>query len=860
MRQFFAAKEQYPDAIVFFRLGDFYEMFFDDAVVAAELLDITLTSRSKTAEGEKIPMAGVPHHAAAGYIRMLLEKGRSVAICEQMADPSTVKGVVPREVVRVVTPGLCLEPDALSAKSHNFLATVTGEDGRFGFCTLELSTAELLACELEGDAALLAELTRVDPREVRVEDRASLAAFEALLGHVVVGEAPKLGEDEQAELLAEVVGAEEATPLARRAAALALRYARETQPLHPVTIPRLGLYDPKARLVLDETAARNLELVRTLDGERRGSLLHLLDRTRTPMGARLLRRRLLAPLNDLPAIRRRLDRVDALVRDPRTQAGLQELLSKVGDIERLTTRAASGLATPRDLGSLRDSLVPLASLHSILSPEKPRGVSDPLSQAVIEDICDDLARELDRSLSESPPVAPSAGGVFREGYDKSLDEFRRLAAEGKDVILELEARERKATGIGSLKVKYTRVFGYYIEVTKSNLDAVPSHYRRKQTIANGERYITDELDELQTQILKADERAKELEQARFLALRSRVAEEALRLRTLGGRIAELDVDAALSEVARHYDYTRPEVDDSLSLEFSDLRHPIVEQLAAQGSFVPNDLFLDAEGERLMVVTGPNMAGKSTAMRQAALGIILAQMGSFVPARNARIGLTDRIFTRVGASDNLGQGQSTFMVEMRETASILHGATRRSFVILDEIGRGTSTYDGLAIAWAVLEHLEDAVGCRGMFATHYHELCELAETRRGIVNFNVAAKEYDGEVVFLHKLIPGSANRSYGVAVARLAGVPEIVLGRARSILSDLERGAPLPSGAPASIRGRDEPQLDLFVTAAELEEVKRQKSQVEDTLRAMELDHLKPVDALLALSRLQGLLNDQENE
>ena len=862
MQQFFRAKDQYPDAILFFRLGDFYEMFFEDAVVASQLLDITLTSRSKTSEGEKIPMAGVPHHAAAGYVARLLELGQKVAICEQMEDPSKVKGVVPREVVRVVTPGLCLEPDALDARTHNYLVTVIERDGGIGLAALELSTAELRACTVEDGASLLAELARLDPREVLIDAGEELreAARKTLPRAAFRAPDGPLDSDGASSVLRDLLGAHEAARAASEiaaaglaAAAEALRYARDSQPGAHVGVSRLGVYDPSSSLVLDEAAVRNLELVRTLDGERSGTLLALVDATRTPMGARLLRRRLLAPLTDVAAIRRRHDAVEALALDASLRDRLRESLAAVGDLERLATRVSLGMATPRDLGGVRDGLRAVAEACRTLA-QREASTDDVLSRSMPDDACEDVAEMLATALVDEPPAVSTAGGIFREQIDAALDELRQLSASSKDVILELERRERVRTGIGSLKIRYTKVFGYYIEITKSNLESVPDDYRRKQTVANGERFVTPELDELQAKILNADERSRALEAEMFRELGERVREHVPRLRALAARVADLDVHAAFADAAHRYGYVRPEVDDTLSLDMRDVRHPVVERLSAAGEFVPNDVALDADGARLMILTGPNMAGKSTAMRQVALAVILAQAGAFVPASAARIGVVDRIYTRVGASDNLGRGQSTFMVEMRETASILRGATKRSLVVLDEIGRGTSTYDGLAIAWAVAEHLHDAIGCRGLFATHYHELCELGATRPGVVNFNVAAKEYRGEVVFLHKLVPGGANKSYGVAVARLAGVPEIVLARARALLHDLERGAALPSGAPARMRPQDRegrPQLDLFAAPAP-----PPPSAVEETLRELDIDHLTPVDALVALARLKKMLPD----
>jgi DNA mismatch repair protein MutS len=854
MEQFFAAKAQYPDALLFFRMGDFYELFYDDAIVAAEALDIALTSRGKDRQGENIPMAGVPHHSAAGYLARLLEKGFKVAICEQLADPSTVKGIVPRGVVRVATPGLALDPDALDAKTDNVLAAIHVGSPR-GLAALEMSRADLRACVVEDDAALLAELARLEPREILLDGplEALEPTLERLLPRTAVRRVDAVADD--ADLIA-FLGEEEAQrarhevdPAGRRAAVAALRYAQAAQPEAEVRVGRLIRYDPGDRLILDEVAVRNLELVRTLSGDKQGSLLHLMDRTRTAMGARLLRRRLLAPLTDLSAIRRRHDAVEALVMDADLRQTLRERLASVADLERLATRVELGVAHPRDLGAVRDSLLAAQEVAAVLRERAEHTTDDAIERLIPDEPCEDVLGMLETALVPEPPMVAHQGGIFEDGMSPDLDELRALSSSSKDVLLELEAKEREKTGIGSLKVKYTKVFGYYIEVTRANLHLVPDHYRRKQTIANGERYVTDDLEDLQAKILGADERIRALEAELFEDLRQRVAEQAPRLRELAGALADLDVHAALAELAHRHGYVRPALDDGLALSLSECRHPIVEQLAEAGTFVPNDVRLDADGSRLMIITGPNMAGKSTTMRQVALCVVMAQMGAFVPATEARIGLVDRVFTRVGASDNLGRGQSTFMVEMRETATILADATRRSLVILDEIGRGTSTYDGLAIAWAVAEHLHDGIGCRAMFATHYHELCELAELRDGVVSFNVAAREYGDEVVFLHKLVEGAANKSYGVAVARLAGVTEIVLARAKAILGDLEDGAPLPGGRRASLRGKS--QLELFAPPAADDE----PSEVERTLASLDVDRMRPVDALVALSRLKEMLD-----
>ena len=861
MEQFFRAKQAYPDAILFFRLGDFYEMFFEDAVLAAELLELTLTSRGTDAQGVAIPMAGVPHHAASGYIARLIEQGHRVAICEQMADPSQVKGIVPREVVRVVTPGLVLDPDALDARAHHYLACISGAAPRFGLAVVELSTAEARACRIDTSAGVLAELVRLDPREILLEGaavelqtqlarllpRAAFRPADAALLDAAHAD-PRL-----ARMLAGSGGEGGLSQEELRAAECALKYAQDSQPGVELDVQRIAPYDPSDQLQLDDAAVRNLELVATLAGERKGSLLHLLDLTKTAAGARLLRRRLLAPLTDIARIRRRHDHVESLFQDASLRDDLRDALARIGDLERLSTRAALGIATPRDLGAVRASLLSAAQLRRRLLQAVERSPDDSLAKLVPEDVCAELQAQLAAALTDEPPWSATQGGIFRDGHDPRIAELRQLSDHSKDVILELERREREQTGIQSLKVRFTKVFGYYIEITRSKLGGVPAHYRRKQTVAGGERFTTDELEQLQAKILNADERLRALEAELFDGLRVQVARVSPQLKRLAQGLADLDVHAAFAELAQRHDYVRPAVDDSLGLALTDARHPIVERMLPAGSFVANDVELDAERARMLVITGPNMAGKSTVMRQVALSVIMAQAGGFVPARAARIGIVDRIYTRVGASDNVAQGQSTFMVEMRETASILRGATRRSLVVLDEIGRGTSTYDGLAIAWAVAEHLHDAIGCRTMFATHYHELCELSHTRPSAVNFNVAAKQYKGEVVFLHKLLPGGSSRSYGVAVAQLAGVPEIVLARARALLAELEAGAALPSGARSSLRGRESDpggQLEIFAgqPAAAAE------SELEATLRALEIEHITPIDALVALARLKQLL------
>ncbi|WP_437515037.1 DNA mismatch repair protein MutS [Sorangium sp. So ce1099] len=872
MRQYEEAKALHPDAILFFRMGDFYEMFNDDAVLVARSLNLTLTSRNK-GEPDEVPMAGVPHHAAHGYIARLLALGHKVAICEQCGDPSKIKGLVPRQVVRVVTPGLVTDSEQLDARANHYLAAVDGggvprgDDGAaggpYGLSLLDLSTGELSATSIPDAATLLAELARADPREALIaRDLPDVrAAATSLACRAALRDDDDLDSAQIASILDDAAlepisaAALEEHPLpAVRAAARALRFARRCSPGARIPVRRIAPHDTSGTLRIDETAQSHLELARAADGGRRGTLLDVIDCTVTPGGARLLRRRLLTPLADVAAIRRRLDEVELFVSHPRARGELREALGGVGDLERLSVRALLGEATPRDLGCLRDGLT--AAPAAIAAIRSIPDLSEPLiAEAAALDVVADVCAGLTAALVERPPPNAREGGVFREGYDKELDEARAVEKNATELILALEAKLRSQTGAPSLRVKYTRVFGWYIEVTRAHIAKVPESFRRKQTVATGERYTSDELDELADKIEHAGARALERETALFERLRAAVAKSEGRLRALARKLAAWDVAAALADVAHRNDYVRPHVTSGEAIAIRDGRHPVVERFAAAGHFVPNDTRLDLSGERLWLITGPNMAGKSTLMRQVALIVVLAQMGSYVPAREAEIGLVDRILSRVGASDNVARGESTFMVEMRETAEILRDATRRSLVILDEIGRGTSTYDGLAIAWAVAEHLFDAIGCRALFATHYHELTELSARSPGIANYSVAAREHGDDVIFLHKLEAGPASRSYGVAVARLAGVPEGVLARARAILATLESGAALPGGKHASLRGRTRAgaaQLDLFAPAQAA--APPEQTAVIETLRTVDVDRLAPLDALKLVVKLKGLL------
>jgi DNA mismatch repair protein MutS len=855
MRQYLAAKEQYRDALLFYRMGDFYEMFFEDAVVAAAALDLTLTSRNKN-DPNPIPMCGVPHHAAVSYISRLIEKGFKVAVCEQMEDPSKARGLVKREVVRHITPGVVLDEENLEAKANNFLAAIFLSEQGPALAAIDASTYEFRGTRLDGMGTLVGELYRLEPREI-------LAAPEALdslrpLADILPGcclstlDAERFSPAASLESLISLIGPEEAQSLAdqdpplAQAAGAAAFYVQRTRPQGELQVRRFVRYEVSDSLVLDENTKSHLELVRTAAGEKKGSLLWLVDKTRTAMGGRLLRQWINYPLCDVGRIRRRLDRVELFFQDSRFRADIATTLSRFSDVERLASRIGMGLSSPRDLGSLRASLLVLPELDALLESCPEPDAEEVLGGAL--DRAEDLALALDRALVDEPPATAKDGGIFRENFDKQLDELVATVRSAKDFIADLETRERERTGISSLKITYNKVFGYSINVTKANLKLVPQDYVRKQTIAGGERYVTGELEDWESRVLTADERRCELEAELFAALVAQVAEHVPRLLALSRRLAELDCAQGLAEVARVHDFVRPEVDDSEILELEDSRHPLVEALQPQTPFVPNDVRLDPDKEQLLIITGPNMAGKSTVMRQVALIVVLAQMGSFVPARKARVGLCDRLFTRVGASDNIARGASTFMVEMKETSAILRHATRRSLVILDEVGRGTSTYDGLSIAWAVGEYLHDVVKARTMFATHYHELVELAKLHPRVVNVHVAAQEYGEDVVFLRKLVEGGTSHSFGIQVGRMAGLPELVVLRAKEVLSGLEEERPSETAQMPKVARRKTghpAQLDLFC--------KPRPSEVERVLREVDIDRLTPLEALALMARLKSM-------
>jgi DNA mismatch repair protein MutS len=878
MRQYLDAKQQYRDAILFFRMGDFYEMFYEDALVAARALDLTLTSRSKDGQGTSIPMCGVPHHAADTYLARLVKKGFRVAICDQVEDPKKAKGIVKREIVRVVSPGTLTDSQHLDERAPAFLmsvflgsdprtvrgsdpGTVRGSDPIVGVALLDLTTGEFSCADYAGKAGLQAladEVVVLRPREI-------VAPADLELSHVLVdGAADRLPvtrvepwtfehESARRTLLDHfrTNGLEgfglDTHPVAASAAGALLHYLRDTQKADLAHVGSVAYKTSSDALLIDGVTLKHLEVVESLDGGRDGTLLHEIDRTVTAMAGRLLRAWLLRPLVALDRIRDRLDSVEEFAYRSTDRGKFRDVLKTVQDLERLVARAALGTAGPRDLVALKQSIAAVPRVRLILEQ-----CEAPLTRSLLSSLDElaDVRDDIDRSLVDEPGALVREGGYIRDGLDTELDDLRRISRSGKQVIAELEERERQRTGIGSLKVRYNRVFGYYIEVSKSNLHAVPPDYHRKQTIAGGERFITPALKEHEEKVLGADERILEREIELFERLRARIAAEATRIQETARGLATLDVLAGLAETAAVSNYIKPHVHEGDELTITDGRHPVVER-RCQGGFVPNDTALDATASQLVILTGPNMGGKSTYLRQTALICLMAQAGSFVPAARAKVAIVDRIYARVGASDNITRGQSTFMVEMQETANILHGASSRSLVVLDEIGRGTATFDGLSIAWAVAEYL--ATNERGrpktLFATHYHELTDLADALPGVVNAHVAAREWQDEIVFLRKIVPGRSDRSYGIQVARLAGMPAPVISRARAILQSLEQDELTRGGRPSLSGTPSEPQqqLGLFQLASADPAAERLAQKVRD----LDTNNLTPLQALTMLAELK---------
>ncbi|MDR1989313.1 MAG: DNA mismatch repair protein MutS [Acidobacteriaceae bacterium] len=875
MRQYLDAKQQHRDAILFFRMGDFYEVFYEDALLAARALDLTLTSRSKDANGGGIPMCGVPFHAVDGYIARLVKKGYRVAICDQVEDPRKAKGIVKREVVRVVSPGTLTDAAYLDAKEPAFLLSVAtdhGKAGTIGAALLDLSTGEFTATEYTGSdplAALLDELAILRPREIVLPGDPS--AFDASTAAKAVAEEwPQLAatglpitpvdrwayerEAARRTLLDQLrAGGLEGFGLDRHDAAVAaagglVHYLRTTQKADVAHVRSISYRQRADALLIDPTTVKHLEIVEGSEGGREGSLLHEIDRTVTSMGSRLLRSWLLRPLMSLDGIRDRLDAVEDLAFRNTDRGRFREALKTIQDLERLVARAALGTAGPRDLVGLKQSLAIIPRLRTLLADFQA-----PLVCALIAAMDDlvDVRNRIESTLIDDAPALARDGGFTRDGVAADLDELRTISRSGKQVIAELEEHERQRTGISSLKVRYNRVFGYYIEISKANLHAVPADYHRKQTIAGGERFVTPALKDYEEKVLGADERILERELEIFEALRAAVAAEAPQIQATARAIAALDALAALAETAAVNNFTKPHVHDGDEMIVVDGRHPVVERRASTAGepFVPNDITLNAGASQLVILTGPNMGGKSTYLRQTALLCLLAQAGSFVPAREAKLAIVDRIFARVGASDNIARGHSTFMVEMQETANILHTATSKSLVVLDEIGRGTATFDGLSIAWAVAEHLATNAKARPktLFATHYHELTDLADATPGVVNFHVAAREWKDDIIFLRKVVAGRSDRSYGIQVARLAGLPPPVVTRARQILNALEHDELARGGRPSVSGTPEEPQqqLGLFQSQAADDRFRQR-------LTALDVDRMTPIDALTTLASLKA--------
>jgi DNA mismatch repair protein MutS len=854
MQQYREIKARHQDAILFFRMGDFYEMFYEDAEVASRALGLTLTSRNNGGSKE-VPLAGVPVKAAGEYLRRLVQQGFRVSICEQTEDPRHAKGIVRREVVETVTPGAAYADDMLDGSRNNFLCAVHSAGALVGIAAADVSTGELrLVIVPAGDVD--ASLSRLSPREILVPKGSAGAQLSAVEGSLVTErESWEFDSSLAATELARQFGVASVEGLgidandepALAAAGALMRYLHELQPGGLPHLTRPKVERPGGTMPLDEMTRRNLELVESLrGGEGGGTLIGVLDRTLTPMGSRLLRQWLLAPLTSRVAIESRLDAVEAFAGNSIVRESMRSALDGVRDIERLSTKAASGRATPRELRALGDSIMRLPdveiALEQATSKLEPAN-GHPLSALLTQwDRCADLGDDITRTLVDRPPLSLSEEPSIKTGVDAQLDEWRSLRDGGKDAIARIQSEERTRTGINSLKVGYNRVFGYFIEITRSNAHLVPSDYQRRQTLTGAERYVTPALKEFEEKVLTAAERIEERERDIFEQLRKRIGSHITRLQCTARLIAELDVLSSLAEVAELEGYVRPEISEGFDLEIVAGRHPVVERMMQREKFIPNDVRL-SEQARMIILTGPNMAGKSTILRQVGLIVLMAQIGSFVPASKAKIGIVDRLFTRVGASDNLVRGQSTFMVEMSETSAILHTATRASLVLLDEIGRGTSTYDGVSIAWSVSEHLHDKVGCKTVFATHYHELTQLPDELVAACNYSVDVKEVEGRVLFLHRLVPGGASRSYGIEVGKLAGLPEAVLQRARVVLSLFEREQIVSAlGPKVGRKGKESvDQLALFGSGP---------SPIVEELKAMDANAMTPIEALTVLNRL----------
>ncbi len=865
IQQYLMIKERYCDCILFFRMGDFYEMFFEDAVLASRILDIALTSRDKKSKNP-VPMCGVPYHAASQYVNKLTRQGHKVAVCEQIEDPKAAKGIVKREVVRVITPGVPADTEEIEPKDHNYLISLMPNGRLWGLACVDPTTGDISVTEVMGEEELESELTRLEPKEILLPQKTEKSGTAQMLNRYLRSPFYTYMEDSLYEkrflldTLKDHFGSEwfenfnaDGFEEGLCASGILIHYLKETQKRAPLYLKPPSLYRVREYMIIDPMTRRNLELIESIqDGSRSCSLLGVLDMTQTAMGGRRLREWISFPLINTSEISLRLDSVSELKGDRILRGGVIEELKGICDIERLINRIMLRSAKPPDLVSLKLSLGRLPSLKTIIG-----GCSSEYIKRINEniDIHNDIIDLVSEAILDEPSVMLKDGGIIRDGYNKELDELRNISRSGKAWMLRYEQEERKNTGINSLKVRYNKVFGYYIEVTAANLQNVPDRYIRKQTLVNGERFITQELKEYETKVLTAHESIIELEKRLFNEILESIAEQISLLQNTAFYIGLLDVVSSLALVADERGYSRPVVDEGTQISIMDGRHPVVETMSVVEGFVANDTMLDCNENRLLIITGPNMAGKSTYIRQVALIVLMAQIGSFVPALEARVGVVDRIFARIGAMDDIARGRSTFMVEMSETAHILRCATERSLIVLDEIGRGTSTFDGISIAWAVAEYVLERgnLAARTLFATHYHELTELSLVKDGVKNYNVSVKEWNDRIIFLRKIVPGSSNRSYGIQVARLAGIPKEVVKRAKAILSNFEKGELNQrvlsrfSDGMTEENTTDQRQLNLFSMS---------EHPVINELRTIDVTNLTPVDALNKLYQLQKMLEE----
>ena len=847
MKQYMEVKNQYKDCLLLYRLGDFYELFFDDAITASRELEITLTGKDCGLK-ERAPMCGVPYHAVQNYVAKLIEKGYKVAIGEQLEDPALAKGIVKRDVIRVITPGTVIESNILDEKKNNYLASIFRSGANFGIAYSDVSTGEFYTTEFADKnnfPKVLNELGRFEPAEIVVNSEMFNDKFEvdSISKKFKTYITNRDEEDEVPEL--EGMAKLAKIPYAENATRLLFNYIKETQKIELKHINKINVYNASNYMTLDNIARKNLELTETLrDKNKKGSLLWVLDKTSTSMGGRNLRRWIEKPLMDIGDIHKRLQAVKELKEDVILRSDISETLKKVYDIERLTGKIAYGSVNARDMISLKTSLMQLPALKELMKERS----SDLLKELYDElDVLEDVAKLIEDAIVDDPPVSVKEGGIIKSTYDEEVNKLRTASTEGKNWVIAIESKEREATGIKNLKVGYNKVFGYYLEVSKSFVNMVPDRFIRKQTLSTGERYITDELKEIESTILGAQDKVVNLEYEIFTKIREKIATQIERLQMSSNAVATIDTLCSFAEVADLNSYVMPEVDESNDIIIKDGRHPVVERLIDSGSFVPNDTFLNTTEDRINIITGPNMAGKSTYMRQVAQIVLMAQIGSFVPASSAKIGIVDRIFTRVGASDDLSTGQSTFMVEMNEVANIVLNATPRSLLILDEIGRGTSTFDGLSIAWAVVEYISktEKIGARTLFATHYHELTELEDKLDGVKNYCIAVKEKGEDVIFLRKIIRGGADESYGIYVAKLAGIPNVIIKRANEILNGLKEGSYAISQVRENKNIKNVSQVDFY---------NYKLGEIENELQKIDVNELTPIDALNILVKMKSKL------